>query len=161
MSQNTLSIVQDAVIRGLYGISATFTFGEPLTQQVNFDDLPEASREVIVRIGLTNVLRDSMAGKAGDPVEARQALADKIARLLAGDVSGAARGPRLSPEERHKRAYLDEVLASRGLTFKGAELTKARELLYQRNTKAVDAEVRRRMKDAGEMDLGDLLDGAA
>lgn len=141
-----------------YTVEGIFDGLEPVTA-IFTQDMPAATLDNLIRIGLVNVLRDSMAGKAGDPVEARQALADKIARLQAGDVTGSGRGgPRKTEEERVRDAYLDEIIAKNKLKVEGLTKAQLRDRVYVAKREAVDREVRARMKrqDAVTVDLGEL-----
>lgn len=115
--------------------------------------LPQATRDRLLRIGLTNVLRDCQAGKVqdGSPADLAQAVVDCIKRLESGEVTGGSRGPRLSDEERHRRDFITEKLrdAARAAGVKmltGKELTAKIDSVYAANKEAVDREITRRMK---------------
>lgn len=151
MAQLSITSSVNADDKVEFAIAATFGEQAAVNETIQFAHLPAASRDHIIRVGLTNILRDSMAGKASEDVEARQAFVDKLARVLSGDVSGAARGPRKDPETKAREGYLVEIITAhckaKGITApKGKDLTEAMERVYAANKTKVDAEAKRRMK---------------
>lgn len=144
---------------GKFTIDVRFGDGVEPVSHVFDQDMPAATLQAAIRIGLTNMVRDAMAGKAGDEQEARQAAADKLKRLIAGDVSGAARGPKATPEQRIRNEYVRGLIEAklpkeqRPTTAKGwAELIE--QVCSGRHADAIAKEVKRRVKAAMEVDLG-------
>lgn len=130
LAMTTLTYVFRKTFDGLEPVEETFTWDSDGNGNV-----PETSLVHMFGLGVKNACVDSMAGKMDDPVEARQALVEKIARIKSGDVKGANRGPRLSEDERMTRDILDGIIRQnvKGKMPKGDDLQKLRDTLMDRD----------------------------
>lgn len=85
------------------------------TFQVDFDKLPEASREYIIRYGLRQSLNDSVAGAEAKSDEALKRAQARYDGLLDGTIrEGSGGGAALSPYERALRQVVVDYLKSIG-----------------------------------------------
>lgn len=114
------------------------------TYKVDFDKLPEASREYIIRYGLRQSLNDSVAGAEAKSDEAFKRAEARYQAILAGTIrEGSGGGAALSPYERALRQVVVDYLKSIGT--KGGDATKlartprmAFELVLEAKLKAAD-----------------------
>jgi hypothetical protein len=136
-----------------------------------FHAMPTKSVEYLIGNGFSQTVRDKAAiGKdAATTEEKRTELKSGLATkrfdtLLTGNIGTRAFGPRLSVEEKERRAYIDGVLAAKFAEkkkpmAKGEALVALRDKYYAKYTADVDAAVAERLaKVAGsEIDLDELL----
>src|SRR5215207_5999396 len=85
-------------------VSAAFPGMEGIEWATTIDKLPPASIARAIRIGLTNIIRDSWASKAGDAAESRQAAANAIKGIETGTSTNGGGGKRLDNTTKAIRA---------------------------------------------------------
>lgn len=146
------------------------TFGDEITLDHVFtlDEMPESTVANAVRIGLSNIIKDSWAGHGNEDVKAYDLARAKIRRLDAGTVVLSTRGPRIPLAEKHRRAYCTEILVKNGVKMGGLkvadQLVHIDELYNRsdRNRAKIDAEVAKRVaaSELADDDGFDLDDGS-
>lgn len=137
--------------------------------KIDFDALPDASKEFIVRYGLKQYLADGMAG-ASNVVEAEAGVTSRVAKLKSGDLSrvrGEGKTAVDSTEQRAiklaKAAIRAAIKAKNGSATKEAIDEAAKKLVTTQPKWLTDAKKQLEMeaKSGEDMDLGELLASVA
>lgn len=92
------------------------------TRQIDWDNLPETSRDYFIRYGLKKALNDSMAGAEND-AEAEALVDKRIAKVLEGTMGTREVGPR-DPVAAAAKA-IAETKVKNALKAKGKKLSDA------------------------------------
>lgn len=138
-------------------VSVKFPTLEPVEHSFEIAKMPQATLLAALRIGFTNMVRDSWAGDASDEVEARDAAVNKVDRLIAGDIKAGSRGPRLSEEERIVQELQDKVIRANlknGAKMPVKDALKAAREAVMQNAKMrayIEKETKRQLKENKEL----------